>query len=304
MRALDPPSQHLASDEQHASHPVLRPPWSEFREALDAAGFHPSRRLGQNFLLDDNMARAIAQDAGVRRGQFVLEIGPGCGFLSVHLAESGANLLCVEIDTRLAPIATRFLEPFPGAEVILGDVLASKSQLAPYVMERLPDHSDWALCSNLPYSISGPFLATVAQLDHPPGRVCCLVQKEVAERLAAGPGTTAWGPLTASFQETYDVTMGRLVAPQLFWPRPKVDSAVFLADLRPDAAPAELRRERIAFYRDLLQRRRQGLRRVLGDLVGKERASAALEELGLEPQVRAETLGLDDLRRLHGAASD
>ena len=84
-----------------------------------------------------------------------------------------------------AVAATRFLEPYPDAEVILGDVLASKSQLAPYVLERLPDHSDWALCSNLPYSISGPFLATVAQLDHPPGRVCCLVQKEVAERIVA-----------------------------------------------------------------------------------------------------------------------
>lgn len=300
---MDPNPQDLARGDQHAPRPSLRAPWSEFREALDAAGFHPSRRLGQNFLLDDNMARAIAQDAGVEPGRFVLEVGPGCGFLSVHLADRGARLLCAEIDTRLAPIAARFLEPFPGAEVVLGDVLASKSQIAPHVLERLPADSDWTLCSNLPYSISGPFLATVAQLEHPPGRVCCLVQKEVAERLAAAPGTAAWGPLTASFQEAFQVTMGRLVPPQLFWPRPKVDSAVFLAELRKDAAPAQVRGARIGFYRDLLQRRRQGLRRVLGDMVGKERCAAAIQAVGLDPQVRAETLGLDELRALHAASA-
>ena len=99
------------------------------------------------------------------------------------------------------------------------------------------------------------------------------------------------------------MTMGRLVPPQLFWPRPKVDSAVFRADLREDVAPASIRGARIGFYRDLLQRRRQGLRRVLGDMVGKERCAAAIEAAGLEPQVRAETLGLHELRALHAAAA-
>ena len=104
------------------------------------------------------MARAIAQDAGVEPGRFVLEVGPGCGFLSVHLADCGARLLCSEIDTRLAPIAARFLEPFPDAEVVLGDVLASKSQIAPHVLERLPAHSRWTLCSNDSFSRTRPSL--------------------------------------------------------------------------------------------------------------------------------------------------
>ena len=95
---MDSNPQDLAQGDQRAPRPSLRAPWSEFREALDAAGFHPSRRLGQNFLLDDNMARAIAQDAGVEPGRFVLEVGPGCGFLSVHLADRGARLLCSEVD--------------------------------------------------------------------------------------------------------------------------------------------------------------------------------------------------------------
>ena len=275
-----------------------RPPWSEFKAALERAGFHPSRRLGQNFLLDDNMARAIAGDAGVTPGRFTLEVGPGCGFLSVHLAHAGARLLCVEIDPRLAPIARGFLAPYPDAEVIETDVLASKSSLAPEVLERLPREGEWTLCANLPYSISGPFLATVAQLDRPPSRVACLVQKEVAERLASEAGDAHWGPLSAAFQEAYEVTLGRSVPPQLFWPRPKVDSAVFVAELRADLAPPQERARRMAFYRDLMQRRRKSLRRVLSDLVGGEPAARALEALDLDPLRRAETLSLPELRAL------
>lgn len=302
-----------------------RPPWADFKRALDAQGFHPSRRFGQNFLLDDNMARAIASDAmvpgpndgpndgpddgangasseGATRtleGRFVLEIGPGCGFLSVHLAHAGARLLAVEIDPKLAPIARQFLAPYPNAEVIEHDILASKSSLTPEVMKRLPEvGEDWTLCANLPYSISGPLLAICSLLENPPERVTCLVQKEVAERLAAVPGTSDWGPLTAAFQETYHVALGRSVPPQLFWPRPKVDSAVFIATRRGDLPPLELRQRRVLFARKLLERRRQSLRRVLADLRGAESADAALQSLGIDPKRRAETLGLPELRAL------
>ncbi|MEM9379098.1 MAG: 16S rRNA (adenine(1518)-N(6)/adenine(1519)-N(6))-dimethyltransferase RsmA [Planctomycetota bacterium] len=292
-----------ASVEGRSNRPA-RPPWSEFRSALEAAGFHPSRRLGQNFLLDDNMARAIAADAEVEQGRFVLEIGPGCGFLSVHLAHAGARLLCVEIDDRLAPIARSFLAPYPGAEVLLGDALATKSSLHPEVEARLPSQGPWTLCANLPYSISGPLLALLARLDHPPTRVCCLVQKEVAERLAAAPGDGAWGPLSAAFQEVFEVRITRTVPPQLFWPRPKVDSAVFVGEVRADLASAELRGRRIDFYRQLMQRRRKTLRRVLADLVGASTAGRALEGAGLDGARRAETLDLDELRSLEQRASD
>ncbi|QDV06840.1 Ribosomal RNA adenine dimethylase [Planctomycetes bacterium Poly30] len=292
-----------------------RPPWAEFKRALDAQGFHPSRRFGQNFLLDDNMARAIASDATARgpndvgerslEDRFVLEIGPGCGFLSVHLAHAGARLLAVEIDPKLAPIARRFLAPYPRAEVIEHDILASKSALNDVVLERLPgEGEDWTLCANLPYSISGPLLAICSLLPNPPERVSCLVQKEVAERLAAVPGTGDWGPLTAAFQETYHVSMGRSVPPQLFWPRPKVDSAVFIATRHPVLPPLELRKRRVLFARKLLERRRQSLRRVLGDLRGAEVADAALGALGIDPKRRAETLGLPELRALEAYPGD
>ena len=281
-----------------------RPAWAEFKLALDAAGFHPSRRLGQNFLLDDNMARAIASDAAIERDRFVLEVGPGCGFLSVHLAHAGARLLAVEIDPRLAPIARRFLELYPGAEVIEADVLGSKSRLAPEVLERLPQAGEWTVAANLPYSISGPFLAALARLEHPPTLVACLVQKEVAERLASSPGSKTWGPLSAVFGETFETRLKRSVPPQLFWPRPKVDSAVFVATCVERLAAAPLRASRIDFYRDLLGRRRQTVRRVLRDLMGAERADAALGHAGIEPGVRAETLPIEALRTLFESLSD
>ena len=89
------------------SESIQRPPWPTFRDALRDVGFRPSRRFGQNFLLDENTVRAIVADARVEPGQNVLEVGPGCGFLSVHLAHAGLNLLAVEIDSRLAEVTRR-----------------------------------------------------------------------------------------------------------------------------------------------------------------------------------------------------
>ncbi|MFT5151880.1 MAG: 16S rRNA (adenine1518-N6/adenine1519-N6)-dimethyltransferase, partial [Planctomycetota bacterium] len=139
-----------------------RPPWSAFKAALADVGFHPSRRLGQNFLLDENVVRAIAHAADLRAGEPVLEVGPGCGFLSVHLAHSGAKLLAVEIDPRLADVARSFLEPYSDVTLIECDVLAGKHKLAPEVEAALPADGEWQLVANLPYSISGPLLALMA----------------------------------------------------------------------------------------------------------------------------------------------
>ena len=128
------------------------------------------------------------------------------------------------------------------------------------------------------------------------------MQKEVAERLASAPGDSTWGPPLCGLPEAYGVTLGRQVPPQLFWPRPKVDSAVFIAELRDDLAPLEERARRMQFYRDLMQRRRKSLRRVLSDLVGGARATRSLLALDLDPLRRAETLSLPELRALEQEA--
>ena len=273
-----------------------RPPWSEFRGALEEAGFRPSRQLGQNFLLDENAARAIARDAQVSPGDAVLEVGPGCGFLSVHLAHAGVQLLAVEIDDRLAPIAERFLAPYPNAKVVVGDILEGKHSLNGSVLATLPPGGAWHLISNLPYSVSAPVLALCAGLECPPISMTVLIQEEVAQRLLAQPGTREWGPLTLGVLQSFTPERVRGLAPALFWPRPKVQSTVVRLIRRDGLAPAELRRFRSAFAARLLRQRRQSLARVLKDMFrSREQAGQLLTSRGIGGEIRAETLAPDEL---------
>jgi len=271
-----------------------RPPWSEFKSALDAAGFRPSRRLGQNFLLDENVARAIVVDAGVAPGDQVLEVGPGLGFLSVHLAHVGVKLNCIEVDSRLASIAAEFLRPYPDAQVILGDALEGKHALGPELLALIPAAGDWHLVANLPYSISGPVLALIANHPNPPRSLSELVQNEVAERLCASGGSAQFGPLSVAVQLAFQMRAGRRVSPGAFSPRPKVESRMVHGELRSPLLPQQARVEIRDLAATLLQRRRQVLRRVLGDHVGdRETACTHLKQAGLDPGLRVGAVTLE-----------
>ena len=283
-----------------------RPPWTVFRTALEEQGFRPSRGLGQNFLLDENMVRAIVRDSGVRAGDRVLEVGAGCGFLSLHLVDAGVDLLAVEIDARLLPIAERLVaarvrevDARGRARFLRADVLAGKHALAPEVERELPASGDWHLVSNLPYSIAGPLLALLSARASRPATMTVLVQREVAERIAASPGTKDWGPLSIRLQARYVPSIVRTVPADLFWPRPKVESAVARLERRiPAWEPDELERlDRLSG--DLLGSRRQSLGRVLARALGdRESARAAIERAGIDPAIRAETLRLEDWRAM------
>ena len=283
------------------SAPAAGESWAELRARLEAEGFHPSRTLGQNFLRDVSMARAIARDAGVGEGDFVLEVGPGCCMLSLRLLELGVRLLAVEIDPRLARVAReRLARPERGsAEVLEGDVLAGKHALAPAVLERLPREGPWHVVANLPYSAGTPFLALVARLAHPPRSATVLLQRELVERLAAEPGGKAWGPVGARVRLAYDVRSVRRVAPELFWPRPKVDSAVARLDLREERPDAALAGRFDRLVDGLFQTRRKALGGRLGELWGdRERALGDLRDLGIDPRARVETLPVERLLEL------
>ncbi len=276
-----------------------RGPWAALREELVAAGFRPSRRLGQNFLLDENLLRAIVRDAGVEPGMRVLEVGPGLGFLTRHLLAAGARLTAVEIDPRLAERTERAFAEHADFDLVRGDILASKHAFAPEVLARFPPPEPWHIVANLPYAVSGPVLAVAAALAHPPRTLTVLVQLELAERVAARAGSDDWGPLSIRVQASYTARIVRRVPPELFWPRPQVDSALLRLDPRPDAlaGPERLRLSRLV--ERLFQRRRQRLARVLGDLVGSAAAGRAWAvEAGLTGDERAEDLPLDTLRRL------
>lgn len=281
-----------------------RPSWATFKAALDARGFHPSRRFGQNFLLDENMVRAIVRDAGVGPGDFVLEVGAGCGFLSLQLLHAGVDLTAVEVDLRLAEVVTELLGAHPRFRLIRGDVLESKHTLAAAVVAALPRTGPWHLVSNLPYSVAGPVLVNASELENPPRSMTVLVQHEVALRLAAAPGSDDWGPLSIRLQLDYAPERTRSVPPGLFWPRPQVDSSVVRLVQRAERWPEGERRAVSRLVDGLFQRRRQTLLRVLSDLAGdRERAQAWLARTGLDPRARAEDLDLASLRALVAAGA-
>lgn len=280
-----------------------RGPWAALREELTRAGFRPSRRLGQNFLLDENLLRAIVRDAGVEPGMRVLEVGPGLGFLTRHLLAAGARVTAVEIDPRLAERCESTFAANPDFDLVRADVLASKHSFAPEVLARIPEREPWHLVANLPYAVSGPVLAIAAALPHPPRTMTVLVQLELAERVVAGEGTDDWGPLSIRLQVAYQARIVRRVPPDLFWPRPQVDSALLRLDALPSPlAPAE--RLRLSQLVDrLFQRRRQRLARVLGDVAGSPAAGRDWAvRAGLSGDERAEDLPLATLRRLAESA--
>ena len=292
-----------ATPEQAPGAGPARPPWSVFRAELERIGFHPSRGLGQNFLLDENLVRAIVQDAGVAPGELVLEVGTGCGFLTLHLAELGVELVTVEVDRRLAGVAEKLLGRRPNVRAIRADVLASKHRLEPEVEAALPGPGPparpWHLVANLPYAIASPLLVVLARRANPPQSATVLVQLEVAERLTAEPGTAAWGPLGLRLAVTHRARLVRKVPAALFWPRPRVESAVVRLVLLPER-PAADELARLDRLVDLLfQRRRKSLRAVLaGELGGAGAATELLARLGLDPLRRAETLPLATLAAL------
>ena len=196
----------------------------DLRALLELHGLRPQSRFGQNFLVDPALLRRIPEDAGVLTGDFVLEVGPGAGALTMELLRLGAKVCAVELDRGLAALLReRFSAELSDGQLVLieGDALSKNERLNPDVEEwwsSLP--SAPRLVANLPYSISGPFLARL------PGRellgATLLLQREVAEK-AAGPVTGGeWSPLSIRLSLAFTARVGRRLPPEGFWPRPSI----------------------------------------------------------------------------------
>ena len=284
---------------------LSRARWSELKAELDSLQFRPSRRLGQNFLLDDGACGAIVASAGLDEGERVLEVGVGLGFLTAHLLEAGARVLGVEIDARLASVARRRLPADAEFELLQTDVLAGKHALAPELLERLSGEQRWSLVANLPYAVGSPVVVLLSRLPNPPRRMTVLVQLEVAERLCAAPGESSWGPLTARLAPLYSGRFVRRVGPGAFKPRPKVDSAVVQLELRDERPPRASLPAYDALVGRLFQERRKRARTPLSRVAGgAAEADALLAELGIEPEARVDALTPVELLALSDALGD
>jgi 16S rRNA (adenine1518-N6/adenine1519-N6)-dimethyltransferase len=260
---------------------------TQVTELLDRHGLTPSRALGQNFVVDPNTVRRIARLADVGAGDAVVEIGAGLGSLTLALAATGANVTAVEMDRHLLPALREVVEP-SGVRVVPGDAMRMAWD------EVLSDHPAWVLVANLPYNVATPLvldlLDTVAAIE----RMLVMVQREVGERLAAAPGSGAYGipSVKVAYWATAKV-VGR-VGPDVFLPRPRVDSVLVDIRRRPTpATPADPERL-FTLVKTGFGQRRKMLRRSLAGLVSADAFAAA----GVRPEARAEELSVVEWGRL------
>jgi 16S rRNA (adenine1518-N6/adenine1519-N6)-dimethyltransferase len=251
-------------------------------ERLSRYGIRPNRELGQNFLIDDNLLGVIGRLAEVSEQDVVLEIGGGLGILSAYLAPRSACLHVVETDRRLEPVLGEALEPHANADLVIADVM--DIDLA--ALDPLPTK----VVANLPYGVAVPaILKTIAELPQV-GLWCVMVQREVADRLAASPGTKAYGIPSVLAQLACDVKFARAVSRNVFHPPPHVDSALVVLRRTGPAAPAAV----AALVHAAFAHRRKALAGSLelstGSRADRDAARAVLTELGHPPDERAERL--------------
>lgn len=254
----------------------------EIRETLIHAGVMPSKQLGQNFLIDPNMARWIVAQLDVSPDDAVVEVGPGTGSLSEHLVGKVRRLILIEFDARLAAALTERFKNEPTVEIHHADG-------AKFDGRQLFKHRPLKFLGNLPYSSGGAIMKNLLGRPHPFERAVIMLQKEVIDRLAAQPGTKDYGILTLRTQANWEVKPLRTVPPEAFYPQPKIDSAVAVLTPRTNGLPVfDYRLFDELVRRGFAQRRKQ-LKKQLPDGPPWEETTAAL---GVSATVRGEELTL------------
>lgn len=264
---------------------------AELTALLTRIGLQPSRRLGQNFLLDDNLLEAMVRMAAPRPDERVLEVGPGAGMLTSRLLQCGCRLTAVEFDHRLAAWIRSAYGDNPALTLIEADACRVD-------YEALFGGEPFRCIANLPYSCSSVFLARISQLREPPTELFVLLQKEMADRLAAQPGSKEYGSLTARLALLYRTDILRVVNPRVFFPPPEVQSAYVCLRRRDHLPPLPLRRQTDTLIAAAFAQRRKVAARLMEAVAPREKIAAAYASLGLAPEARAEMLTPNQFLRL------
>ncbi|MFK8115234.1 MAG: 16S rRNA (adenine(1518)-N(6)/adenine(1519)-N(6))-dimethyltransferase RsmA [Rubripirellula sp.] len=277
---------------------------------LAAAGLRPVTRFGQNFLIDLNLIDLIARSANLRKTDVVLEIGTGVGSLTSKLADQAGAVLSCEIDVNLHQLASEELEHRPNVRLIQGDALRNKNALRADLMEQIRDamsrigeDARFLLVANLPYNIATPIISNLLHETPAPDAIVVTIQKELADRMIAAPSTKDYGALSIWIQSVCKCEIVRVLAPHVFWPRPKVHSAIIRLESVPEW------REKFAdldyFHktvRALFFHRRKFLRSVvvsaMKDRLSKQQVDEVLAQLDHDETARAEELSIEQIQTL------
>lgn len=272
--------------------------YNTIRALLDRHGFHFSRSMGQNFLLDPQVPADIAAASGADSSCGVVEIGPGIGPLTAELARRAGKVVSIELDRTLLPVLAETMAPFPNVEILQGDAL--RLDLTALTAEKFPDLTPM-VCANLPYNITSPMLQKF--VETPCLRsVTVLIQKEVAQRLSAPQGSAEGGAFSLFLQYHMEVELLFEVKRDKFLPAPRVDSAVLRCVRR--SRPAVEVSDEAFFFKVLrgafLLRRKTLVNSLSAALPGWDKGTiqSAIRSCGLPPDVRGERLSLRDFAAL------
>ena len=275
-------------------------------EVLQKYNFSFQKKFGQNFLIDPHVLDKIIAAAEITKDDFVLEIGPGIGTLTQYLAEAAREVVAVEIDSTLIPILEDTLSAYDNVSVINEDVL--KVDLRKLAEER-NGGKPIKVVANLPYYITTPIIMSLFESHVPLKSLTVMVQKEVALRMQAGPGTKDYGALSLAVQYYASPYLAANVPPNCFMPRPNVGSAVIRLT-RFEETPVQVKDEKLLFrlIRASFNQRRKTLQNGLVNSqeldFTKEQVAAASATLGVSPSVRGEALTLEQFAALANALSE
>lgn len=268
--------------------------------------FQLSRSLGQNFITDRNVIERIVEGAGVSGEDLVIEIGPGIGVLTAEAAEKASKVVAVEIDKKLIPILGETLSEYKNVEIVNKDIL--KTDINEIIRQERSKGSfsgDVKIIGNLPYYITTPIIMSLLENSVEAESITVMMQKEVADRIKASPGSKIYGAISAAVQYYCTVEQVASVPKEVFIPRPKVDSAVLKLSIRKEK-PVELMEEKSLFIciKAGFGQRRKTLLNALTGVYGlsKEEVGDVLREAAVAPNRRAETLDIKEFAAIANCA--
>lgn len=277
------------------------------RAIMEKYGIHTKKGFGQNFLTDLNVLKNIVSAAEITRDDNVIEIGPGIGALTEQLAQAAGEVLALEIDQDLIPVLAEVLAPYDSVTVLNQDVL--QANLPELIKQQFTDPSrPIKVVANLPYYITSPILMNLLAAPVDWAAICVMMQKEVAQRLTAQPGTKQYGALTLAIEYQMTAEIAFNVSRRVFVPAPNVDSAIVVLKPRTTPLPVQPfnKQKLFGFIRGCFAHRRKSLWNNLQATVGKqpavkEKMQAILTALTISPQTRPERLTLEQFIELANA---